>query len=114
MEHVALKAGRAEPVEICPDVAVGDRRHRTSRRRRSLLPQRSQALTRRWLALNRGRLRALALGALSLLAFLVAWHLLTKYRVNIYVRFLNVPSPEQVLERAARAFTIRISSRMWC
>jgi NitT/TauT family transport system permease protein len=39
-----------------------------------------------------------------LLMFLVAWHLLTKYRVNIYVRFLNVPSPEQVLERAVRAF----------
>ena len=40
----------------------------------------------------------------SLLAFLLAWHLLTKYRVNIYVRFLNVPAPEQVLERAMRAF----------
>jgi NitT/TauT family transport system permease protein len=58
----------------------------------------------RWLALNRGRLRAVALGGLALLMFLVAWHLLTKYRVNIYVRFLNVPSPEQVLERAVRAF----------
>jgi NitT/TauT family transport system permease protein len=35
--------------------------------------------------------------------FIVVWHLLTKYRVNIYVRFVNVPSPEQVLARAARA-----------
>ena len=40
----------------------------------------------------------------ALLLFLVAWHLLTKYRVNIYVRFLNVPSPEQVFEKAVRAF----------
>ena len=41
---------------------------------------------------------ACVLAGLALLLFLVAWHLLTKYRVNIYVRFLNVPSPEQVLE----------------
>ena len=61
-------------------------------------------LGRRWFALNRGRLRAVLFGALALALFLLAWHLLTKYRVNIYVRFLNVPSPEQVLERAARAF----------
>ena len=32
-------------------------------------------------------------GFLALLTFLLAWHLLTKYRVNIYVRFLNVPAP---------------------
>jgi NitT/TauT family transport system permease protein len=61
-------------------------------------------LTGRWLVLHRGTLRALALGALSLALFLIAWHFLTKYRVNIYVRFLNVPSPEAVLERGIRAF----------
>ena len=61
-------------------------------------------LAARWLVLHRGTLRALALGAISLTLFLIAWHFLTKYRVNIYVRFLNVPSPEAVLERAIRAF----------
>ena len=59
---------------------------------------------RRWLALHRGKLRAVLIGALSLLIFLAVWHVLTKYRVNIYVRFLNVPSPEAVFERAVRAF----------
>jgi len=39
--------------------------------------------------------------------FIVAGHLLTTYRLNIYVRFLNVPSPEQGLERAVRASRIR-------
>lgn len=53
---------------------------------------------RRWLALHRGELRALALGAISLLLFLLAWHLLTKYRVSFHVRFINVPSPEMVFD----------------
>ncbi len=58
---------------------------------------------RRRLALYGGKLRAIALGALSLVAFVLAWHLLTRYHVNIYVRFINVPSPADVLERAMRA-----------
>ncbi len=49
-------------------------------------------------------LRGFFLGTLSLLAFLALWHFLTAYRVNIYVRFVNVPSPEQVLDSAIKAF----------
>ena len=103
MERLALKEDASEPVEICPHIASG-----MSPPHVTVAPEIAAAtftkLARRWLALNGGRLRAVALGALALLVFLVAWHLLTKYRVNVYVRFLNVPSPEQVLERAARAF----------
>jgi NitT/TauT family transport system permease protein len=58
---------------------------------------------RRWILLHRGQLRALALGAVSLLVFLLAWHLLTKYRVNFHVRFTNVPSPTLVFESLQRA-----------
>jgi NitT/TauT family transport system permease protein len=57
----------------------------------------------RWLALHRGQLRALAIGAVSLALFLLAWHLLTKYRVTFHVRFVNVPSPEMVFESLTRA-----------
>ncbi len=49
-------------------------------------------------------MRGFILGALSLLAFLAIWHFLTAYRVNIYVRFVNVPSPEAVFESAVKAF----------
>jgi NitT/TauT family transport system permease protein len=59
-------------------------------------------LVRRWLALHRGELRALAIGAISLALFLLAWHLLTKYRVTAHVRFVNVPSPEMVLDSLMR------------
>jgi NitT/TauT family transport system permease protein len=59
-------------------------------------------LVRRWLALHRGELRALAIGAISLALFLLAWHLLTKYRVTAHVRFINVPSPEMVLDSLMR------------
>lgn len=62
-------------------------------------PKRSAAAyIKLWLVLHRGQLRALAVGTLSLALFLLSWHLLTKYRVNVHVRFLNVPSPEMVLE----------------
>jgi NitT/TauT family transport system permease protein len=112
VERLALKADTAEPVEICPNIAAG-----ISPPHIAAAPQRGAAaptkLVRRWLALNRGRLRAVALGALALLAFLLAWHLLTKYRVNIYVRFLNVPSPEQVLDVPRVRSRIRNSSPMW-
>jgi len=109
VERVALKPGDAEPVEIGA-VAASDIVPPSSppaapeRKTTGLVRLGFVRLGGRWLALNRGRLRALALGGLALLMFVVAWHLLTKYRVNIYVRFLNVPSPEQVLERALRAF----------
>jgi NitT/TauT family transport system permease protein len=55
-------------------------------------------LAARWFRLNKGRLRATLIGALSLVAFLVLWHLLTKYRVVFFVRFTNVPSPLAVYE----------------
>jgi NitT/TauT family transport system permease protein len=53
----------------------------------------------------RGQAAAFLIGAGSILAALVLWYLLTKYRVVFYVRFTNVPSPEQVFERAVRALS---------
>jgi NitT/TauT family transport system permease protein len=58
---------------------------------------------RRWLRLNRGGLQAVAVGALALALFLLAWHLLTTYRVVFFVRFTNVPSPAAVYESLLRA-----------
>jgi sulfonate transport system permease protein len=62
-----------------------------------------KAYLQRWLALHWRELRAIAIGALSLALFLLAWHLLTRYRVSFHVRFVNVPSPEMVLESLNRA-----------
>jgi NitT/TauT family transport system permease protein len=112
VERVALKREdeeRAQPVPP-PDSASKTRVNALmpdeaeSPPPQSLGARRLLRLAARWLVLHRGTLRALALGAISLAIFLIAWHFLTKYRVNIYVRFLNVPSPEAVLERAIRAF----------
>ena len=41
----------------------------------------------RWYRLNKDKLQATLIGAMSLVAFLIAWHLLTKYRVVFFVRF---------------------------
>ncbi|MDE5440935.1 ABC transporter permease subunit [Bradyrhizobium sp. CSA207] len=57
----------------------------------------------RWYRLNRAGLRAIAIGILSLLAFLLVWHLLTTYRVVFFVRFTNVPSPLAVYASFTKA-----------
>ena len=43
------------------------------------------------------------IGVVSLVAFLIVWHLLTKYRVVFFVRFTNVPSPLAVYDSFAKA-----------
>ncbi len=63
----------------------------------------STAYIKRWLQLNRSSLRAAVVGAASLAAFLLAWHLLTTHRVVFFVRFTNVPSPGAVYESLVRA-----------
>ena len=86
-EHAAMLPG--------PDIAASEAK-----------PVSGIALTtylRRWLQLNRRGLRATAIGAISLALFLLAWHLLTTYRVVFFVRFTNVPSPGAVWESLARA-----------
>jgi NitT/TauT family transport system permease protein len=66
-------------------------------------PNAAWAVTQRWLRLNKGKLRAFFVGLVSLIAFLLAWHLLTKYRVVFFVRFTNVPSPLSVYESFTKA-----------
>jgi NitT/TauT family transport system permease protein len=112
VERVALKLEQAEgPLTYAHSLAKEERERLDASPIEPITVQPQSSglaglirLAKRWLALHRASLRAVALGALSLLVFLVAWHFLTKYRVNIYVRFLNVPSPEAVFERAVRAF----------
>lgn len=60
-------------------------------------------LALRWYRLNRAGLRAAAIGVVSLLAFLMVWHLLTTYRVVFFVRFTNVPSPLAVYASFSKA-----------
>ncbi len=60
-------------------------------------------LSLRWLSLHRDKIRATIIGLVSILLFLLAWHLLTKYRVNVYVRFGNIPTPALVYESFTRA-----------
>lgn len=59
---------------------------------------------KRWFRLNKGAIRAALLGLLSIALFIALWHVLTVNRINLYVRFMNVPSPEAVLASAEEAF----------
>jgi NitT/TauT family transport system permease protein len=56
-----------------------------------------------WLSRNSGMIRSLILGAISLSLFVLAWHLLTENRINMHVRFSNIPSPTKVLASADAA-----------
>ena len=100
MDH-ALKLADSEPeipVNVeAPPAAMAPAAPATNR------PSPPRSMIVRWLALHRVQLRALAIGTLSLALFLLAWHLLTKYRVTFHIRFVNVPSPEMVLESLSRA-----------
>ena len=48
--------------------------------------------------------RALLFAVVALVLFVAAWHLLTENRISFHVRFVNVPSPTQVMEKARAAF----------
>jgi NitT/TauT family transport system permease protein len=52
-----------------------------------------------------GNWRRPALRLSSVGLFLVAWHVVTTRRLELYVRFQNVPSPAQVLEEAVELFS---------
>jgi NitT/TauT family transport system permease protein len=45
------------------------------------------------------RIAGVVLGALSIGGMLLLWYLATKYRLDFYIRFNNIPSPGEVLER---------------
>ena len=49
---------------------------------------------------GRLQLRHWAISIASLVLFLAAWHLATAYRLDLHIRFINVPSPQAVLLRA--------------
>ena len=100
METTALR--RVEQTGADPLRATEPSSVPTVRPPAAALPQLA-LYARRWLLLNRGGLRAAAIGAISLALFLLAWHLLTSYRVTFFVRFTNIPSPAAVYESLTRA-----------
>jgi NitT/TauT family transport system permease protein len=68
-----------------------------------LPPRNTRIIATRWIKLNQERMRTVSISALSLLVFLLVWHLLTKYRVVFFVRFTNVPSPLAVYASFVKA-----------
>jgi NitT/TauT family transport system permease protein len=66
-------------------------------------PAAAGGIASRWFRLNKVRIRATLIGIASLVAFLIVWHLLTKYRVVFFVRFTNVPSPLAVYDSFTKA-----------
>jgi len=61
----------------------------------SAAPQPSRRL-RQWLD---GRWASWVLGAVSIGMVIAVWHLATLYRVDLYIRFNNIPTPAQVLDK---------------
>lgn len=47
-------------------------------------------------------LRVVLLGIVSLAGFVLLWYLATKFKLDFYIRFTNIPSPEAVLEHALK------------
>jgi NitT/TauT family transport system permease protein len=53
----------------------------------------------RWQRFSQGRWVALAMAVLSIGSVLLFWQLATQYKLDAYVRFNNIPTPAQVLEK---------------
>lgn len=54
----------------------------------------------RWLRLH--NLRPLLFGIVSLTGFVLFWYLATKFKLDLYIRFTNIPSPEAVFEHTLK------------
>lgn len=48
--------------------------------------------------------RPALVGAASIALFILTWHVLTTWKLDLYVRFMNVPTPADVLESAEAAW----------
>lgn len=53
-------------------------------------------------SVTRDQVFSVVLGSTSILFMLAVWYLGTKYRIEFYVRFKNVPTPREVFEQAAQ------------
>jgi sulfonate transport system permease protein len=98
----SVQASVAEAAETVPTAASEVQVPAPPRSAPSLL-RLLAAKCRRWAALHHAEVRSYVIGAVSLAAFLLAWHLLTTYRISFHVRFTNVPTPAEVFRSFARA-----------
>jgi NitT/TauT family transport system permease protein len=63
------------------------------------LPAPQVAAPGRWRRFWQGRGATLLMGALSIASVLLFWQLATHYKLDAYIRFNNIPTPAQVLEK---------------
>ncbi|MDQ8024105.1 MAG: ABC transporter permease [Moraxellaceae bacterium] len=56
----------------------------------------------RLLAWARQHLPGYVLAACSLIGLVLAWHLATKYKLDFYIRFTNIPTPGEVMDKVAQ------------
>ncbi len=65
-----------------------------------VVPANTPASTSSWRRWTERNLRGLLLGVASLAGFVLLWHLATRFKLDLYIRFTNIPTPNAVLEHA--------------
>ncbi|RZJ08654.1 MAG: ABC transporter permease [Rubrivivax sp.] len=63
------------------------------------LPPRAPKAPSPWRRFWEGRYAALLMATLSIASVLLFWQLATQYKLDAYIRFNNIPTPAQVLEK---------------
>ena len=63
------------------------------------LPLPAPAAPGRWRSFWHGRGGSVLMGALSIASVLLFWQLATQYKLDAYIRFNNIPTPAQVMEK---------------
>jgi len=103
MAHRLDNAGResadeppvlAHLAEVAPIAAVSE----------SAAPRASAITARKASRIDPRTLVTWLLSAVSLVVLIAAWHFAVKYKLDFYIRFNNIPSPEAVFDDAASLF----------
>jgi NitT/TauT family transport system permease protein len=84
----------AHLAEVAPIAAVSE----------SAAPRASAITARKASRIDPRMLVTWLLSAVSLVVLIAAWHFAVKYKLDFYIRFNNIPSPEAVFDDAASLF----------
>ncbi|HEY0292217.1 MAG TPA: ABC transporter permease [Hansschlegelia sp.] len=90
MKTATLSAEAPPPTDAAPE---------------TLKPAASKAADGVCAMVGRANLRPVLVGFVSIALFVLVWRFLTVNRIDLYVRFMNVPSPDDVLESAKTALS---------
>lgn len=89
-------------VETAPPSAVAEIRREPLPLPAAAVPASPPAVASAWRRWASRNLRGLLLGVASLAGFVLLWYLATRFKLDFYIRFTNIPTPNAVFEHTLK------------